>query len=94
MSTIISILNIASPLLLITLGALVSEYTGRLAMFMESIINTGAFLCYAFTVFTHSAFTGSILSVSVCMLFVLGLFPSEVSHYIIENLNFKPLDSC
>lgn len=67
MSAIISVINIAAPLLLITLGALVSEYTGRLAMFLESIINAGAFLCYALTILTKSAVLGSLSSVVVCM---------------------------
>lgn len=70
---ILSIFYIAAPLLLITLGALVSEYAGRLAMFMEHIINLGAFFCYAFTLATGNLALGTLLSVAVCTLSVLAL---------------------
>ena len=73
MEMIFSVLNIMAPLLLITLGALVSEYTGRLAMFLEGIINAGAFFCYAFTLLTHSALAGTMLSVLVCMILIFGI---------------------
>ncbi len=73
MNIFTSILVIAAPLLLITLGALVSEYAGRLAMFIEYIINVGAFFCYAFTLWTGSAITGCVLSIMVSTLMVLIL---------------------
>lgn len=61
------------PLLLITVGALCSEYAGRMACFLDGIINLGAFLCFAFTVLTKNALTGCILSVIVCTLSVYFL---------------------
>lgn len=70
---ILSILTIAAPLLLITLGALVSEYAGRLAMFMEHSINAGAFCCFAFTLATGNLVLGMALSVLTCTLFVVAL---------------------
>ncbi len=69
---ILQIFYIAAPLLLITLGALFSEYAGRFAMFMECIINMGAFFCYAFTIFTHNAFLGSAFSVLLCTIIVFA----------------------
>lgn len=70
---ILSILMIAAPLLLLTLGALTSEYAGRLAMFLEHVINLGAFLCYALTLATGSAVFGTLLSVVLCSLAVCAL---------------------
>ena len=72
-SVILSIFAIAAPLLLITLGALASEYAGRLAMFMEHVINLGAFFCYAFTLATGSLVAGMLLSVTLCTLCVVAL---------------------
>mgnify|MGYP002624102760 CR=1 FL=1 len=66
----ISIIHILAPLLLITLGALISEYSGRLSMFMEGIINLGAFLCYTFTVITNNVIAGLSLSVLTSTLFI------------------------
>lgn len=70
---ILSILMIAAPLLLLTLGALISEYAGRLAMFLEHVINLGAFLCYALTLATGNAVLGTLLSVALCSLVVCTL---------------------
>ena len=84
MNIIFSILIIAAPLLLITLGALISEYAGRLAMFIEYIINLGAFFCYLFTVETHSAVIGSLLSVIICSLIVWIL--ERISSYFKANM--------
>lgn len=61
------------PLLLITIGALSSEYAGRMACFLDGIINFGAFLCFAFTVLTKNAFTGCVLSIIVCTITVYFL---------------------
>ena len=70
MSIVLAIFNIAAPLLLITMGALISEYAGRLAMFLEHIINLGAFFCYAFTLATGNLALGMALSVTVCVMIV------------------------
>lgn len=61
------------PLLLVTAGALASEYAGRMACFLDGIINLGAFLCFAFTVLTKNIFLGSLLSVLCCSLIVFFL---------------------
>lgn len=73
MNTTLQIFYIASPLLLITLGGLVSEYAGRMACFLDGIINLGAFLCFAFTVATKNIFFGATISVLCCMILVFAL---------------------
>ncbi|HBG65149.1 MAG TPA: ABC transporter permease [Treponema sp.] len=66
MTTAISVLHAAAPLLLVTMGALISEYAGRMAMFLECMINLGAFCCYAFTSLTGNAAAGCALAVLTC----------------------------
>ena len=73
MNISLSIIHIAAPLLLVTLGALISEYAGRMAMFLECMINLGAFLCYACTLWTGNLIAGITLSVALCMLLVLAI---------------------
>ena len=68
MNAAFSILSIMAPLLLLTLGALISEYGGRLAMFMEHIINFSAFLCYTFSLLTGSVVLGVFLSMLIQIL--------------------------
>ena len=80
MNPLVSILHIAAPLLLVTMGALISEYAGRMAMFLECMINIGAFFCYAFTAATHNLAAGMVLSVLCCTLMVL-LFERTASHF-------------
>lgn len=63
MNAFLSILNIAAPLLPMTIGGLASEYAGRMALFLDGAANLGAFLCYTFTVFTGSPVTGTLLAV-------------------------------
>lgn len=60
-------------LCLITLSALSSEYAGRMACFLDGIINAGAFFCFAFTVFTGNIFAGILLSVITCTVMVFML---------------------
>ena len=78
--TILSVASIAAPLLLITEGALISEYGGRLAMFLECIINLGAFFCYTYSFALHSALAGTILSVLTCTALVFAL-ERTASHF-------------
>lgn len=73
MNAAFSILSIMAPLLLLTLGALVSEYGGRLAMFMEHIINFSAFLCYTFSLLCGSVVLGVFLSMLISTLSVFLL---------------------
>lgn len=61
------------PLLLITTGALASEYAGRMACFLDGIINLGAFACFAFTCLTKNAAAGILLSCTVCVAAVYAL---------------------
>ncbi len=68
---LITIVFIAAPLMTVTMGALISEYAGRMAMFLEYIINMGAFLCYAFTLLTGNLILGMAMSVISCMIMVL-----------------------
>lgn len=70
MNGVIAVVHIAAPLLLVTLGGLVSEYAGRMAMFLECLTNLGAFCCYAFTRMTGSLAAGIVLSVAACTLLV------------------------
>ncbi len=80
MNSVFSIMHIAAPLLLVTMGALISEYAGRMAMFLECLINIGAFFCYAFTVATGNLFFGMVLSVLCCTATVTA-FERIASHY-------------
>lgn len=67
------------PLLLVTTGALASEYAGRMACFLDGIINLGAFLCFTFTVLTGNAFAGSVLSV-LCCCFIVFILEKLIVH--------------
>ena len=89
MNVLLNILNIASPLLLITMGALVSEYAGRMALFLDGIINLGAFLCYLFVVLTGNVWAGCTLSVLSCMLLVFLL--ERISSTLKANLFLSSL---
>jgi len=57
----------SAPLLLASFGALISEYAGCMALFLDGIINLGAFLCFAFTVTTNSSAAGMALSIVICV---------------------------
>ncbi len=80
MNILFAIANIAAPLLIVTLGALISEYAGRMAMFLEYMINLGAFLCYAFGIATGNIALAMTLSVLCCSLLVLVL-EKTASHF-------------
>lgn len=67
---IFSWISFSCPLILASFGALISEYAGCLAMFMEGLISLAAFLTYTFTVLTHSFLLGTILSSICCMILV------------------------
>ena len=71
MNLSLSIIHIAAPLLLVTMGALISEYAGRMAMFLECMINLGAFFCYACTLWTGNLVAGMALSVLICTVIVI-----------------------
>ena len=67
----LNFLGFSCPLLLAAAGALFSEYTGCLALFMDGLITFGGFLTYAFTVATGSAVAGVAISSVICV--ALGL---------------------
>ena len=70
MNNFLQIIYIASPLLLLTIGALISEYAGRMAIFLDGIINLGGFLFFTFTVKSGMIFPSVLLSVFACSLLV------------------------
>ncbi len=67
---ILNIFFLSAPLMLASFGALISEYAGRSAIFIDGIINLSAFLCYAFTVLTKSTAAGCFFAVLFCVLFI------------------------
>lgn len=73
MTTVFQIILTAAPLLLITAGALTSEYAGRMACFLDGIINLGAFCCFAFTLLTKNVILGTVLAVLTCTIVTLLL---------------------
>lgn len=66
----------AAPLMLISIGVLVSEYAGVTAVFADGIINLTAFLFFAFAVFTEHLVVSAALSVAsaVLIMHALSLF--------------------
>ncbi len=73
---IFSILRMSAPLLFAVLGALITEYSGALAVFMEGAIIISAFLCTLFTILTGSKFLGFLLAAILTsgILFIVSLF--------------------
>lgn len=80
MNTFTQLVLTAAPLLLVTTGALASEYAGRMACFLDGIINLGAFCCYAFTILTGNAILGTALSVLACTA-ITFIFEKGASHF-------------
>ena len=56
------LLNSAAPLMLASLGALLSDLSGALGIFIEGFMITGAFFSWIFTLWTGSVFFGTSLS--------------------------------
>ncbi|WP_407436393.1 ABC transporter permease [Treponema sp.] len=83
MNTIIFILASAMPLTIVSLGALYSEYAGRMVFFLDGLITMSAFICYAVAVKTGSFALGIIL----CMI-IPAVFVFTVS-FIIEKFKFN-----
>jgi len=71
-----ALLPAAAPLLLATLGALVSEHAGVLAVFMDGAINFGGFVCIAATGATGNPLIGVAASIllTVLLLFAVSRF--------------------
>ncbi len=56
------LLNSAAPLMLAGLGALISDLSGALAIFLEGFMVIGSFFSWIFTDWTGSVFLGTLLS--------------------------------
>ena len=70
---ILNFLSFSCPLLLASTGALFSEYTGTLALFMEGFISFSGFLTFYFTVLTSSLAAGLSLGMLTSLLLVFLL---------------------
>lgn len=66
-----NIFMLSVPLLLVSFGALISEQSGRMAVFAEGVINLCAFLCFLFVTLTHSLFLGTTLAIFFSTLFIV-----------------------
>ena len=98
---LINILSSSCPLILSSFGALFSEYTGCLALFLDGLISFSAFLNFAYTVTLHSAVLGFLFSVltSVILIFLFSLLiekfkANKFIASIALNLLFSALPSC
>lgn len=78
-----SIISLSIPLLLATCGGLISEYTGRMAVFLEGAVNLGAFLCFVFCVTTKNVYAGVFLAVFLSS--VLFYFLAKLIEYFKLN---------
>ena len=82
----LNFLGFCCPLLLAATGALFSEYTGCLALFMDGLITFSGFMTYAFTVLTGSLFAGIILSAIisslVCLLFAFIIEKFRANYFV------------
>ncbi|WP_318661345.1 ABC transporter permease subunit [Treponema sp.] len=83
MNTIIFILASAMPLIIVSLGALYSEYAGRMVFFLDGLITMSAFICYAVAVKTGSFALGIILCMIIPAVFVFAV------SFIIEKFKFN-----
>ena len=70
------ILKMSAPLLFLVLGALLTEYSGSLAVFMEGAVILSAFFCALITIISGNPFLGFIVSVLLTslILYLLALF--------------------
>ena len=88
------------PLLLAATGALFSEYTGCLALFMDGLISFAGFLTYTFTVATGSAILGtglsSVICIALCLIFAFIIEKTQANYFIAAiaiNLLFSSFTS-
>ncbi len=70
---ILNILSFACPFLLASTGALFTQFSGMLALYLDGLITLGGFTTYLFTFLTKSSFIGVILSLTFCILFIFIL---------------------
>lgn len=83
MEIIYSVVSNSAPLLLASFGALISEHTDRMALFLDGVINMSAFLCFYFTTAFNSSTAGALGAVGAVCVFVL--FSSLLSEKIHAN---------
>lgn len=81
MNFILGSIITSSPLLLASMAALTSEFSGCMALFLDGLINLCAFLCFAFTAATKSPVYGILLTIVTSVSFI------TVMAYTIEKLN-------
>lgn len=76
---VLNILRVSVPLLLVSIGALVSEYAGVTAIFLEGTVNLSAFLFLVFLTYTKNIFAAFCLSLGCTCLsvFLLALFSQK-----------------
>ena len=67
------ILHNSSPLILAGLGALLSDLSGALGIFIEGFMISGAFFSWVFSIWTGSAFWGTLISALFAALVGWGL---------------------
>ena len=96
----INFLGFSCPLLLAATGALFSEYTGSLALFMDGLITFCGFMTFAFTGATGSVICGSLISalisIGLCLFFAYIVEKSRANPFIAAialNLFFSSLTS-
>ena len=96
----LNFLGFCCPLLLAATGALFSEYTGCLALFMDGLISFAGFLTYAFTVATGSVILGiglsAITCIALCLMFAFIVEKSRANYFIAAiaiNLLFSSFTS-
>ncbi len=76
---LLNVLRVSVPLLLVSLGALVSEYAGVTAIFLEGAVNLSAFLFLVFLTCTKATLPALFLSICfTCIpVFLLALFSQK-----------------
>ncbi len=101
LTSLISALAYACPLILCSIGALFTEYAGCLALFLDGLVSFSAFLFYTFTVITGSPVAGAVLACLVAVVITLA-FSAVVERgganrfiaAIAMNLFFGAMTSC
>lgn len=101
LTSLISALAYACPLILCSIGALFTEYAGCLALFLDGLVSFSAFLFYTFTVMTGSPVAGAVLAclgaVVITLAFSAVVERGGANRFIAAiamNLFFGAMTSC
>lgn len=101
LTSLISALAYACPLILCSIGALFTEYAGCLALFLDGLVSFSAFLFYTFTVITGSPVAGAVLAclgaVVITLAFSAVVERGGANRFIAAiamNLFFEAMTSC